>query len=73
MMNINGITNRVAVLTAIKESVQAQRLDTAVDMLDQLIREESIDTTAKVPEVFADARDHHLIHQDLSRALGNKR
>lgn len=73
MMNINGMTNKVDVLTAIKESVQAQRLDTAVDMLDQLIREESIDTTAKDPEVFADARDHHLINQDLSRALGNKR
>jgi hypothetical protein len=72
-MNINGITNRVAVLTAIRESVQAQRLDTAVDQLDQLIREESIDTTAKETEVFVDARDHHLIHQDLSRALGNKR
>ena len=51
-MNINGLTNKVDVLTAIKESIDAYRLDMAVDMLNELIREESIEATAKDPKTF---------------------
>ena len=51
-MNINGLTTKVDVLTAIKESIDAGRLDMAKDMLNELIREEEIEVTAKDPKTF---------------------
>jgi hypothetical protein len=37
--------------------------------------ESTVDTQVNLEakEFFADARDHHLIHQDLTRAVGGKR
>ena len=51
-MNINGLTTKVDVLTAIKESIDGGRLDMARDMLNELIREEEIEVTAKDPKTF---------------------
>jgi len=53
-MNINGLTTKVDVLTAIKESIDAGRLDMAKDMLNELIREEEIEVAAKDPKTFDD-------------------
>ena len=78
-MNINGLTNKVDILTCIKENIEAGNKDTAVDMLAELIREESIEAVANDPKVFEsdpmpfpDARDHHLINQNFNKATGGK-
>lgn len=69
-MNINGLTNKVDILTCIKENIEAGNKNTAVDMLNQLIELEQ--PKAKEPEVFADARDQHLINQNFNKATGGK-
>jgi hypothetical protein len=37
------------------------------------LKDEKAWNTMEAKEFFADARDHHLIHQDLTRAVGGKR
>ena len=69
-IDINGLTNKVDILTCIKENIEAGNKNTAVDMLNQLIELEQPKATE--PKVFADARDQHLIRQDLTKAIGGK-
>jgi len=64
-MNINGMTDKLQVLTAIKESIQDGNNDLAIDMINQLI-----DHDTPKPETVADARDHHLINQNFKKMVG---
>jgi len=70
-MNINGLTTKIDVLTAIKESVQAQRQDMAIDMLDQLIELEQ-PKKSNEDTFYPDANDQHLIRQNFNKAIGGK-
>ena len=59
------------------DSIDAGDLPTAVDHVRRIrdhFEEKKEETMADEVDIFhADARDHHLINQDLNRALGNKR
>ena len=57
-------------------AIDAGDLPTAVDHVRRIrdhFEEKKEETMAdEVDTFYADARDHHLIHQDLNRALGKK-
>tara|TARA_E500000178_G_C16482937_1_gene513890 strand:+ start:252 stop:458 length:207 start_codon:yes stop_codon:yes gene_type:complete len=58
--NFNGMSNRLEVLTSIKENIQDGDTDTAIDMINQMIELEPQPEKAKP---VADALDHHQIMQ----------
>ena len=88
MMNINGMTNIEDVTNMIKDSIDQGKLDDAKDYLDQLNDylkrpmwtlepSKSAFDEGKKPEdgpspFMADARDQHLINQNLNKATGGK-
>jgi len=64
-IDINGFTNKVDILVSIKEKVEEGQIDTATDMLNQLIDVECKENNVYVAEKehIADALDHHQIMQ----------
>ena len=58
--NFNGMSNRLEVLTSIKENIQDGDTDTAIDMINQMIESEPQPEEARP---VADALDHHQIMQ----------
>ena len=58
--NFNGMSNRLEVLTSIKENIQDGDTDTAIDMINQMIE---LEPQPEETRPVADALDHHQIMQ----------
>ena len=58
--NFNGMSNRLEVLTSIKENIQDGDTDTAIDMINQMIE---LEPQPEMAKPVADALDHHQIMQ----------
>jgi benzoyl-CoA reductase/2-hydroxyglutaryl-CoA dehydratase subunit BcrC/BadD/HgdB len=71
-LNINGMTEIDDVLAMIADKVVYGDKDGAIDSINEL-RDYFEEQSAESQTVFADARDHHLVHQDFNRAFGVKR
>jgi len=78
MKTINGMVDNVEVLTSIKENIQDGNSDTAIDMINQLMERwqpqpcTPDEMTSEEKTRFLDARDQHLIRQNLNKATGGR-
>jgi len=78
MKTINGMVDNVEVLTSIKENIQDGNSDTAIDMINQLMERWQPqpctldEMTSEEKTRFLDARDQHLIRQNLNKATGGR-
>ena len=70
-LNINGMTEIDDVLKMIADKVVYGDKDGAIDSINEL-RDHFEEQSAESQTVFADARDQHLIQQNLKRAYGGK-
>ena len=59
-IDINGLSSKFDILTAIKENIQDGDTETAIDMVNQMIE---LEPQPEETKPVADALDHHQIMQ----------